>query len=223
MKRLLLLAVMPLVAVGFLLSASEEPSAQPSCRRYKVNVPLLHVRKDPEAPGSYMSALSEGEEVCVSDKRTGPNGFIEYKTTSSGLQVQIGGWANVSFMLPLDQSQTGSASEQGTLLDTDGDSTLSAARAPLLFDQPIPYGASQVRGRSIKELAEGTPLFPPIDGLPPEVWQKKCTACHKWTQQGLCDQGTSYISRASEIFRHPHPYGGAYKLSLMRWAATGCK
>jgi hypothetical protein len=205
------------------LAMGSAPEAQAACRRYKVNVPLLHVRKDADAPGNYLGAMIQDEVACVAEGQTkGPNAFVLYKLLVDGREIPINGWANLSFMTPVE-SQVAPPVTTATSADTDGDTSLQDAQAPLAFEQPIPYGATQVRGRTIKQLAEGTPLFPPIDGLPESVWQKPCTSCHKWTRQALCDQGASYIPRSAEIFRHPHPYGGAYKLSLMRWAATGCK
>jgi hypothetical protein len=220
---------MMLVVAAAVVSGGKEPGAQAACKPYKVNVPLLHVRKDPKKAGAYVGALSSGETACVSDApHVGPNGFVVHKTVAGGPPIPVGGWANLTFMSPLDSGGT-PASQEGAPTtsaapndEPDGDSNLQSAQAALHFDQPIPYGATQVRGKTIKELAEGVPMFPPIEGLPEAVWQKPCTSCHKWTRQALCEQGKSYILRAAEVFRHPHPYGGAYKLSLMRWAATGC-
>jgi hypothetical protein len=105
----------------------------------------------------------------------------------------------------------------------EGQEESAALEADILrFEEPVPYGPSQVRGKTLKELIEGVPIFAPIPGLDESLWQKKCSTCHEWNSQRLCEQGRSYLGRANEVFRHPHPYGGAYKLSLMRWAKTGC-
>ncbi len=111
---------------------------------------------------------------------------------------------------------------------TTASQTASAAptRAPsdqLRFDEPVPFGAYPVQGRTLKELAGGEPLFPPIEGLPEELWKKPCATCHKWNQERLCEQGNSYLKAAKYVLRHQHPYGGTYKLALMRWAKSGCE
>ena len=104
--------------------------------------------------------------------------------------------------------------------------TASAAPAvspdTLRFDQPVPFGAYPVRGSTLEELAGGEPLFSPIEGLEDELWKKPCSTCHKWNKERLCEQGSSYIKAAKYVLRHQHPYGGPYKLALMRWAKSGC-
>jgi hypothetical protein len=92
----------------------------------------------------------------------------------------------------------------------------------LRFDEPVPFGAYPVRGRTLEELAVGEPLFSPIDGLEDELWKNPCTTCHKWNKERLCEQGSSYIKAAKYVLPHQHPYGGPYKLALMRWAKSGC-
>lgn len=224
MKSIASFVCLLVCTIAVWLASGGAPEAQTAaCRRYKVNVPLLHVRKDPDQPGNYLGAMIQDEVACVAEgQMRGPNAFVLHKLLVDGREIAINGWANINFMTPLE-AQLAPPVSTATTTDTDGDTSLQEAQAPLAFDQPIPYGATQVRGKTIKDLAQGTPLFPPIDGLPESVWQKPCTSCHKWTRQALCDQGASYIPRSAEIFRHPHPYGGAYKLSLMRWAATGCR
>lgn len=108
-------------------------------------------------------------------------------------------------------SQTASAASAGPSSDQ------------LRFDEPVPFGAFPVQGRTLKELAGGEPLFPPIEGLPEELWKKPCATCHKWNQERLCEQGNSYLKAAKYVLRHQHPYGGTYKLALMRWAKSGCQ
>ena len=93
----------------------------------------------------------------------------------------------------------------------------------LRFDQPVPFGAKPVLGQTLEQLANGEPLFAPIEGLPENLWKKACTTCHKWNKARLCDQGASYVKSGKSAFRHQHPYGGPYKLALMRWASSGCK
>lgn len=93
----------------------------------------------------------------------------------------------------------------------------------LRFDEPVPTGAYPVRGQSLETLAMSVPLNSPIEGLDEELWKKPCASCHQWNRDRLCKQGSSYINAPSDVFRHPHPFGGAYKLALMRWAKAGCK
>jgi serine/threonine protein kinase len=111
--------------------------------------------------------------------------------------------------------QPGSAAAPGAQTDE--------AESPLRFDQPIHSGPYPVNGRSIQQLIEGMPLFPPIEGLDEALWKKTCTSCHKWNKERLCDQGKSYVKAARYVLRQPHPYGGSFKVALMRWAKSGCE
>jgi hypothetical protein len=97
------------------------------------------------------------------------------------------------------------------------------AEAPLRFDQPIRTGPYPVNGLSIKQLIESVPLFPPIEGLDEALWKKPCSSCHKWDKEKLCQQGKTYVNAARYVLRQPHPYGGPFKVALMRWAKSGCE
>ena len=95
------------------------------------------------------------------------------------------------------------------------------------FGQPIVSPTPEINGRTIAELVTGSPLFPPIEGLPPELWQgQTCANCHEWTREALCDQGTVYVSRqdvAERSLAKVHPYGGGFKQVLKVWARDGCQ
>ncbi len=215
-----------------MLSANPATQAQTACKPYLVDAPILQVRKDANTPGVYVTTLQQGEIACVSNApQVGPQrfGFVVQKSVNGGAPVAVGGWASLIFMTP--QANTAAAKPATPAAPVAAPakpaSAPAVAAAPaakdiLRFDQPVPYGAPQVRGKTLKELVEGSPMFAPIEGLPENLWKKKCSACHQWNAKLLCEQGRSYLSKAAEVFRHQHPYGGAYKLSLMRWAKTGC-
>ena len=200
-------------------------NAQTACTPHSVNVAVLQVLKDPGTPGVYVSVLQQGDIACVSnDDRVGPQqlGYVVDKTEADGTNVEVGGWASVIFMTqqtPEMAASTAAAAVDGSTATTE----MAMQEADVLhFEQPVPYGPPQVRGKTLKELVEGKPMFAPIEGLEENLWSKPCSSCHEWNSQRLCEQGRSYLPRAAEVFRHQHPYGGAYKLALMRWAKTGC-
>lgn len=95
----------------------------------------------------------------------------------------------------------------------------------IFFDQPLREGGDNVRGKAIAKLIEGSPLFPPIEGLPDEVWKgKHCANCHEWTQKALCDQGNFYVkNEVDDGFGAIHPYGGQFRQVLKAWAGQGCR
>jgi hypothetical protein len=239
MKRNLTILMMVVIA-GAMASLSADPSrAQTACKPHKVNAPILQVRKDAKIPGAYVSALQKGEIACVTDAPTvGPQkfGYVVHKTIDGGAEVKVGGWASVIFMTPVQPGDNTAAATKtvptaksqpapkpaGQPKAAAATPTPDVVNDALRFDQPVPYGAPPVRGKTLKELVEGKPIFPPIEGLPKNLWQKSCASCHKWDAKTLCEQGGSYLTKAAEVFRHQHPYGGPYKLALMRWAKTGC-
>jgi len=90
------------------------------------------------------------------------------------------------------------------------------------WSQPITSGGYPVQGFSLEELVRGVPEYPPIDGLPEEVWRKTCNNCHQWNQQSLCVQAKLYAQDPTMAFRKQHPYGGPEKLAMMKWARQGC-
>lgn len=104
-----------------------------------------------------------------------------------------------------------------------------AASAPmgteLTWTMPFTSGEEPILGRSIEELVTMSPLFPPIEGLPEELWKEQsCTNCHQWTKEALCTQGNTYVKADNDdAVSKPHPYGGGFKLNVRSWAEGGCK
>jgi hypothetical protein len=100
----------------------------------------------------------------------------------------------------------------------------SIAAADVTFAGPIGVGPADIAGQSIEALIEGKPAYSPIPGLPDEAWQgANCAACHQWTKAALCDQGKFYAKDPDLVaLETQHPLGGAFKLTLRRWAELGC-
>ena len=97
--------------------------------------------------------------------------------------------------------------------------------ASLMFDQPLTTGSDAVRGRSLRELARSEPLYPPVEGLAPKYWQgKKCSNCHNWATNSLCDQAKFYLKAGeAAVRRKQHPFGGDFKAALAKWGEQECK
>ncbi|MCX2721390.1 caspase family protein [Roseibium salinum] len=91
------------------------------------------------------------------------------------------------------------------------------------FNAPIGGNDPQIATRSIEELITGSPLFPPIEGLPEAVWKDKtCSSCHQWNQTNLCDQAKTYVADNARAVSKQHPYGSSFKQALRVWAHGGC-
>lgn len=95
---------------------------------------------------------------------------------------------------------------------------------PIRFDTPLTEGSSAVIGKSIKTLITGSPLFPPVRGLPESYWKtQQCSNCHQWTKERLCEQARTYLAASGKrALSKEHPYGGSFKRNLRTWASTGC-
>ncbi|GGE41533.1 caspase family protein [Actibacterium pelagium] len=101
----------------------------------------------------------------------------------------------------------------------------STGAAPrLAFDAPLPEGDPHIKGKAIAELINGSPLYPPFEGVPEELWKgQKCTNCHQWTRELLCEQGQFYVAGNSDnSLAKLHPYGGTFKSNVRKWASAGC-
>ena len=93
------------------------------------------------------------------------------------------------------------------------------------FSGPIKVGTADIVGASIEALIGTKPLYSPIEGLPKAAWHgKHCSDCHQWTKAALCDQGKFYVKEDPSVaLETQHPLGGAFKLTLRRWAALDCQ
>jgi len=98
-----------------------------------------------------------------------------------------------------------------------------AEEDPVSFSQKLQLPDTPMDGKSIEELVVGKPLFPPIEGLDPSIWQDKpCGTCHQWTKERLCVQAKTYIGQEQMVGRLEHPYGLPFKQLLERWGEGGC-
>lgn len=97
--------------------------------------------------------------------------------------------------------------------------------AQVLFDVPLTTGPPEILGKTISEIAELAPLYPPVDGIPEELWKDQtCSTCHQWTRDDLCAQGKTYLKQsAARSLEKQHPLGGGFKSSLRNWAEGGCQ
>ncbi|MDU8944688.1 caspase family protein [Ovoidimarina sediminis] len=96
--------------------------------------------------------------------------------------------------------------------------------AGITFTSPLDQIEEEIAGQSISELILGSPLYPPFDGLPEELWKgQQCSNCHQWTRSSLCTQAETYLTgQAQRSLGLEHPYGIGFKLALQSWAGSGC-
>lgn len=104
--------------------------------------------------------------------------------------------------------------------------TDTAATEPVAvsFATPLVQGDPAIVGKTIAELIKGSPLFPPVEGLPESFWKDQtCSACHAWDEANLCAQANTYLTEAGSVnLTKQHPYGGTFKQNIRDWAIGGC-
>lgn len=104
---------------------------------------------------------------------------------------------------------------------------MNAARAaleqnPPRFSTPMRGITDELDGRSIESLLKVQPTYPPILGLPNNLWKNRaCSSCHKWKRDNLCRQAQTYQGRDKPDF--PHPHGPQFHVVLKVWGETGCQ
>ncbi|PUB11825.1 hypothetical protein [Yoonia sediminilitoris] len=127
-----------------------------------------------------------------------------------------------------DVAETMPATQEPQAQDEAGvraESTPTAEPVAVSFSAPLTQGDAAIVGKSLEELIKGSPLFPPVEGLPESYWKnEECSACHQWEQANLCTQANTYLSEAgSANLTKQHPYGGTFKQNLRVWADGGCE
>jgi len=229
MIKLVVLCLSVALGATVVISTTTAFAQEPQCRYYRVNTSLLNISREPRTNSQFIDVIEDGDIACATREQRVDNRvwiYVAYKLKGRERKT-VEGWSVLRHLIEL------SAAESAAL---KGGAAPPAAKAPppagqaairpedvLRFEQPIPFGPVPVNGSTIKQLAEGTPLFPPIEGLDEAVWKKPCTSCHKWNRQTLCTQGTTYAKDPRAVLRHPHPYGGGYKIALLQWAKGGCQ
>jgi hypothetical protein len=101
---------------------------------------------------------------------------------------------------------------------------VASAGQAITFLTPLTRGAEPISGRSIAEVIQGSPQYPPVEGLPDSYWKgQTCSNCHSWTKEALCEQGQTYLTATGEFaLDKQHPIDG-FKQVLREWAASGCQ
>jgi hypothetical protein len=92
-----------------------------------------------------------------------------------------------------------------------------------LTPAPEPEPEPDLTTLDIPAFIKLTAMYPPIEGLPAEIWQDvPCSTCHNWTPEALCTQGQRYQTSTIAQGSKDHPFGGILQGKLQDWAAQGC-
>jgi hypothetical protein len=225
-KRSVLCAAFLFAGVLAVTGGSPAQAQQPDCKYFRVQTNGLNIAKEPKGDSVFIDMLDKGDIVCVTkNQKVGDRdwGFVAQKVEKQDQNKTVEGWANLKSMQPATPEELAAA--RGA---APAPAPAAAAAAPsqedvLKYSAALNFGPFPVNGQSIEQLITGTPLFPPIEGLDDSIWKKTCSNCHKWDQRTLCEQGATYAKNPKAALRLTHPYGGAFKIALMRWVKAGCQ
>ena len=185
----------------------------------------------PAQPKPATQGPSEAEQLMFQAAQTDP-GIASYQaylqTYPDGVFAEFAAQelAALQKNSGTDPVGTGTQSqEQAETQPAPSAPTEPQAADTVTFTQALLSEVPEVSGRSIAELIKSSPIFPPIEGLPDAYWKgQKCSNCHQWTEERICEQANLYLSlNMQRSLSKQHPFGGALKLNLKTWAAGGCK
>ena len=226
--------------LALVCSASAAWAQAPTCTFYKVDTNTLPISKD--AGGDrIVDALFEGDVACVTKKTNIKGvewGFVAQKVEPPDKITPVNGWSLLQRLQQITADQAAALLAAATSPAKAPAPKAPSAATPVIpkapasatshpedvlhYDQPIPFGPYPVNGHSIKEMTDSVPMFSPVEGLDEKLWKKKCTSCHQWNKDRLCQQALSYLRAPKDVLRIQHPFGGTLKVALMRWARSGC-
>ena len=225
MRKLFLSAVCIGALASWAMSQLAEAQA-PACRYFKVQSPSLNISKEARGDSPFIDVLDKDDIVCVTqEQKAGGRDwvFVAQKVVKADDRQPVDGWANLRLLQPLSAAESAAFNKPVAPPTAAPAAAAAPSDGTLKFEEAITFGPFPVNGKSIEQLAKDIPMFPPIDGLDESIWKKNCSACHVWDRRQLCEQGASYAKNPKSALRHPHPYGGAYKVALMQWAKSGCQ
>lgn len=62
------------------------------------------------------------------------------------------------------------------------------------YTSPLAFGNERLIGQSLSQIIDSHPEYPPIAGLPEEIWKEQsCRSCHNWTREDLCVRQTPML------------------------------
>jgi hypothetical protein len=222
---------------------------QASCQYYQVAAPSLNVFSQPRADSGFIAALAKSDFVCVVGEQDvqGDRTWVHItaKLAPRSPRTAMDGWAIKNALQPAAQADVAALAgappvaaptpqsapavsnaappPKGTPPAASSTQSPAFGQSVVTFTGKITEGPTPVNGSSLEQLINGVPTFPPIDGLPQEVWKKTCNSCHQWNKQSLCVQAKIYAKDPKMVMRIQHPYGGPEKIAMMKWAQGGCQ
>jgi hypothetical protein len=242
--------LMALFAVVAAAASTSPAHAQGvDCRYFKVSAERVDAFEEPRDGARSLATLERDNIVCVAgDEQMGGHiwAFIPFKLEPGNRHSSVQGWAVKDALTPASQQEVTAMAEarapvpppvlpptqvpgpppgiaQGEGTHAPPEEHAPSGEGVVKFSEPITSYGFPVQGHSLEQLVHGIPTYPPIEGLPDDVWKKPCDSCHNWNQQTLCQQAMIYAQDVKMTMRKKHPYGGPEKLAMRNWAEHGCQ
>lgn len=99
MKWLFVFCLAGLIGVVVVTSGQ---AADPACKLYKVNEPILYVHKNAEKSGEYIGVLESGILACITREQYaggGQWGYVAHIQQEGSLDKPVNGWVGLQFMV----------------------------------------------------------------------------------------------------------------------------
>jgi hypothetical protein len=221
--------------LAFVLCTTTTNAQPPTCTPYRVSSSFLNVLQEPRENAPFVDMLDAGDIACVGSNRLiGAKqwGHVLFRVIPDQRErMPVDGWAMMQNLaaMRMPHELTGQSPRRAPGTDAQIGSQPQPVVAAdgyqdiVRFDQPLPFGPVPINGRTLSELTQSIPLFPPVKEAEEALWQKQCPSCHRWERQSLCKQGEIFLANPRNALRQPHPFGGPFKVALMRWAKNGCQ
>ena len=189
--------------------------------------PAPAVEKSPRNRGLLFAGIAGAVLLAA-----GASGYIAMQAANTPAPVSVPEPAQVA--VPDIKASEESTRNNADVMDNTNAPTVTQPEVPtpapeentrIVYDLPLTTDLQSDAPRSIKQLSQSSPIFPPVEGLPDEYWKEQdCSNCHEWSQANLCKQGNFYVSNEdTALDRIAHPYGGFFKRALKLWAQSDCQ
>ncbi len=157
MKRILLFCLAVLIGAVGVPSAQ---AAEPGCKKYKVNAPILYVHRNIGQSGDYLGQIESGTVACISHQVNTDNqqwGFITHKQQASGQNEPVNGWIRLEFMTLQSQAGAAPPASSPVVQQTPPPQVAAAPPAPTPAVQPARPPAPQLAGNRPNAIAPSCP------------------------------------------------------------------
>jgi hypothetical protein len=172
---------------------------------------------------SWVSDVVEAKfDLGIADLRRVLRDFLDMAQEADVAVVYYAGHGmevnSTNYLVPVDATLARDVDVEDETVSLDRIEPAKRVQLVILIARP------EISNRSLNQLLTGKlPLHPPIEGLPEQLWNLGCSACHNWDKTTLCAPGNVYAKHPRMITRLPHTFGTPFKVAVRDWAKNACK